>query len=222
MSLRPAPKSADLHRRFYGSAATRDSLAILSRKGLVPLFVGNKPIEDAGKDVQFVNTIRAEQGLPPCQPKNTLFMYCAANEAEAARSQPWIVRANMDVNLHYGFADASNFKGIAGYEAYAEREASATALLAEAVTGKVGGKSALPGYHASNLMIGTPDTVFEKIRAAQAACSFQEITLVTHFGTMPHEEAMRSTRLFADEVLPELQKMDAPLHPTALPEPVAG
>lgn len=217
MSLRPAPKSPDLHTRFFGSAATRDSLEILSRKGLVPLFVGNKPIEDAGEDVRFVNTIRSELGLPPCQPKNTLFMYCAASEAEAAESQEWVVRANMDVNLHYGFADASNFKGVAGYEAYAEREASATALLAEAVTGKTDGKSTLPGYHASNLMIGTPETVFAKIEAAQKACSFQEITLVTHFGNMPHEAAMRSTRLFAAEVLPALQKMDAPLHEAALP-----
>jgi alkanesulfonate monooxygenase SsuD/methylene tetrahydromethanopterin reductase-like flavin-dependent oxidoreductase (luciferase family) len=222
MSLRPAPKSADLHTRFFGSAATRDSLAILSRKGLVPLFVGNKPIEAAGEDVRFVNTIRAEQNLPPCQPKNTLFMYCAESEAMAAESQPWVVRANMDVNLHYGFADASNFKGVAGYEAYAEREAAATALLAEAVTGKAQGTaSALPGYHASNLMIGTPETVFAKIKAAQEACSFQEITLVTHFGTMPHEAAMRSTRLFAAEVLPALQKMHAPLHAAALP-PAAG
>lgn len=225
MSLRPAPKSPDLHERFFGSAATRDSLEILSRKGLVPLFVGNKPIEVAGEDVRFVNTIRSEQGLPPCQPKNTLFMYCAATEAEAAESQPWVVRANMDVNLHYGFADASNFKGVAGYEAYAEREAAATALLAEAVTGPVrdgaGAKSALPGYHASNLMIGTPETVFAKIKAAQEACSFQEITLVTHFGDMPHAEAMNSTRLFAAEVLPALQTMDAPLHAAALPE-VAG
>lgn len=217
MSLRPAPKSADLHKRFFGSAATRDSLAILSRKGLVPLFVGNKPIEQAGEDVRFVNTIRAELGLAPCQPKNTLFMYCAASEAEAARSQEWVVRANMDVNIHYGFADAANFKGIAGYEAYAEREAAATALLAEAVTGKVDGKSALPGYHASNLMIGTPETVYAKIKAAQEACSFQEITLVTHFGNMPREAAVASTRLFAAEVLPALQKMDAPLHAGGLP-----
>lgn len=218
MSLRPAPKSADLHTRFFGSAATRDSLEILSRKGLVPLFVGNKPIEAAGEDVRFVNAIRAELGLAPCQPKNTLFMYCAESEAQAAQSQEWVVRANMDVNLHYGFADAANFKGVAGYEAYAEREAAATALLAEAVTGKFEGKaSSLPGYHASNLMIGTPDTVFAKIKAAQEACSFQEITLVTHFGTMPHEEAMKSTRLFAEEVLPELHKMDAPLHAGAMP-----
>lgn len=218
MSLRPAPKSADLPSRFFGSAATRDSLAILSRKGLVPLFVGNKPIEEAGKDVRFVNTIRAEEGLPPCQPRNVLFMYCVPSEAEAARSQEWIVRANMDVNIHYGFADASNFKGVKGYEAYAEREASATALLAEAVTGKVSGESKLPGYHASNLMIGTPETVFAKIKAAQEACSFAQIAIVPHFGNMPHEEAVASIRLFAQEVLSELHRMDAPLHPAAMAE----
>jgi hypothetical protein len=35
----------------------------------------------------------------------------------------------------YGFADASNFKGVKGYESYANREAAATAVLASAVTG---------------------------------------------------------------------------------------
>jgi alkanesulfonate monooxygenase SsuD/methylene tetrahydromethanopterin reductase-like flavin-dependent oxidoreductase (luciferase family) len=226
MSLRPQPRSKDLPSRFFGSAATRDSLEILCRRGLVPLFVGNKPIEEAGKDVQFVNTIRAEIGLPPCQPRNTLFMYCGASQAEVERSQEWVVRANMDVNLHYGFADASNFRGVKGYEAYAEREAAATALLAEAVTGKAadgaGGKSALPGYHQSNLMIGTPETVYAKIKAAQEACSFEQITIVASFGTMSHEDAVKSIELFAAEVLPELHKLDAPLHPPAMAENVGS
>ncbi|MCB2059753.1 MAG: LLM class flavin-dependent oxidoreductase [Novosphingobium sp.] len=220
-SIRPAPKSRDLHKRFFGSSATPESLEILSRRGMVPLFVGNKPIEAAGLEVKKVNTFRAEEGLPPCQPKNVLFMYCVPDEAQAQCSNEWIARANMDVNIHYGFADASNFKGVKGYEAYAEREASATALLAEAVSGKVEGEKKLPGYHASNLMIGTPQTVYEKIRAAQKACSFQEITIVPHFGHMPHDEAVNSIRLFAEEVLPELHKMEAPLHRAAMPEAAA-
>lgn len=220
-SIRPAPYSRDLYSRIFGSSATQESLEILARRGMVPLFVGNKPIEEAGKQVRCVNTIRREVGLPPCQPKNVLFMYCTPSEAEAARSEAWITQANVDVNLHYGFADASNFKGVKGYEAYAAREASATALLAEAVTGGPASPSKTPGYHASNLMIGTPDTVFHKIKAAQEACSFCEITIVSHFGQMPPEEARRSTELFAREVLPELHKMDAPLHAAALPEEVS-
>ena len=216
MSLRPQPRSRDLYSRIFGSSATRDSLEILSRRGMVPLFVGNKPIDEAGREVKFVNTIRREVGLPPCQPKNVLFMYCTPTMDEAKRAEDYILTANRDVALHYGFADPSNFVGVKGYEAYAAREAHATAVLAAAM-GDQASKQKLPGYHQSNLMIGTPDEVTRRIMAAQEACSFSEITLVPQFGTMPYDEAEASTLLFAKEVLPVIQKMDAPLHASALP-----
>jgi alkanesulfonate monooxygenase SsuD/methylene tetrahydromethanopterin reductase-like flavin-dependent oxidoreductase (luciferase family) len=217
MSLRPEPQSSDLFSRIYSSSSTAESLEILARRGMVPLFVGNKPIEDAGREVQRVNTFRKEEGLPPCQPKNVMFMYCTTEDP--AKSEEWIWTANRDVTVHYGFADASNFKGVKGYEAYAAREASATAVLASSVTGDAkGGPPKTPGYHASNLLIGTPEEIFKRISAAQEACSFCELTIVPQFGTMPYAEAMASTELFAKEVLPAVQKMDAPLHPAALPE----
>jgi alkanesulfonate monooxygenase SsuD/methylene tetrahydromethanopterin reductase-like flavin-dependent oxidoreductase (luciferase family) len=221
MSLRPEPQSRDLFSRIYSSSSTAESLEILARRGMVPLFVGNKPIEDAGREVQQVNTFRKEEGLPPCQPKNVMFMYCTTEDP--AKSEEWIWTANRDVTVHYGFADASNFKGVKGYEAYAAREASATAVLASSVTGSdvgsaKGGAPKTPGYHASNLLIGTPEEIFKRISAAQEACSFSELTIVPHFGTMPYQEAMASTQLFAKEVVPAVQKMEAPLHPAALPE----
>jgi alkanesulfonate monooxygenase SsuD/methylene tetrahydromethanopterin reductase-like flavin-dependent oxidoreductase (luciferase family) len=216
MSIRPQPKSRDLFSRMYSSSATRDSLEILARRGMVPLFVGNKPIEDAGKDVQLVNTIRREVGLPPCQPKNVLFMYCAPTTKEAAQAEEHLMTANRDVALHYGFADPSNFAGVKGYEAYAARAGAATAVIA-AAAGDPGSQPKTPGYHASNLMIGTPDEVIRRITAAQKACSFSEITIVPHFGTLPYDQARRSTELFAREVLPVIQKMEAPLHAAALP-----
>jgi alkanesulfonate monooxygenase SsuD/methylene tetrahydromethanopterin reductase-like flavin-dependent oxidoreductase (luciferase family) len=221
MSLRPEPQSSELFSRIYSSSSTAESLEILARRGMVPLFVGNKPIEDAGREVQKVNTFRKEEGLGPCQPKNVMFMYCTTEDP--GKSEEWIWTANRDVTVHYGFADASNFKGVKGYEAYAAREASATAVLASSVTGPEtgsakGGPPKTPGYHASNLLIGTPEEIFNRIQAAQQACSFCELTIVPQFGTMPYPEAMASTELFAKEVLPAVQKMDAPLHPAALPE----
>jgi alkanesulfonate monooxygenase SsuD/methylene tetrahydromethanopterin reductase-like flavin-dependent oxidoreductase (luciferase family) len=219
MSLRPRPQSDDLFSRIYSSSSTPESLEILARRGMVPLFVGNKPIEDAGREVQKVNIFRKEQGLPPCQPKNVMFMYCTNNADDVAKTEEWIWTANRDVTVHYGFADASNFKGVKGYEAYAAREASATAVLASAVTGDAKPPAQkTPGYHASNLLIGTPDEVFNRLKAAQEACSFSEVTIVPQFGTMPYDEAMASTKLFAEEVLPAVHKMDAPLHAAALPE----
>jgi alkanesulfonate monooxygenase SsuD/methylene tetrahydromethanopterin reductase-like flavin-dependent oxidoreductase (luciferase family) len=222
MSLRPEPLSSDLFSRIYSSSSTAESLEILARRGMVPLFVGNKPIEDAGREVQKVNTFRQEEGLPPCQPKNVMFMYCTPDADGAAKTEEWIWTANRDVTVHYGFADASNFQGVKGYEAYAAREATATAVLASEVqrAGADGakGKPKTAGYHASNLLIGTPEEIFKRITAAQEACSFQELTIVPQFGTMPYDEAMASTELFAKEVLPAVQKMDAPLHRAALPE----
>jgi len=217
MSLRPAPKSRDLFARIYGSSSNRDSLEILSRRGMVPLFVGNKPIEDAGQDVRLVNTIRREMGLPPCQPKNVLFMYCTDTMEAANQAGEYILTAGRDVALHYGFADPSNFVAVKGYEAYANRAAGATAVLAATASGKEQSKVQTPGYHPSNLMIGTPEEVIERIMAAQQACSFSEITIVPQFGTMPYDEAEKSTKLFAQEVLPVIHKMDAPLNAAALP-----
>ena len=222
MSIRPAPFSPDLFDRIYGSAASAESLEILARRGFTPLFVGNKPIEEAGKEVKRVNGFRAEEGFAPCQPKNVLMMYCVPSAGDEALADDWLLTANRDVNVHYGFADPSNFAGVKGYESYAARQASATAVLDEVAASKLRkGKDApkMPGYHPSNLMFGTPDQVYERIRAAQQACSFSEITILSNFGTMPYEVAVESTSLFAREVLPELHKLDARLHEAALPEP---
>ena len=70
----------------------------------------------------------------------------------------------------------------------------------------------MPGYHPSNLMFGTPEQVYDRIKAAQEACSFSEITILSNFGTMPYEIAVESTRLFAQEVSPDLHKLSTPVY----------
>lgn len=213
--IRPAPKSTDLFSRLYGASATGPSLEMISRKGVKPLFVGNKPLSAAAEDVRKVNTLRREVGLPPCQPKNILFTYCVGSKDEAAKADEYLAMANRDVQLAYGLNDPENFRGVKGYESYAARAGIATAP-GEAPKG--GGAAAPKGYDQSNLMIGTPETIIERIIESQRACSFSEITLMPQFGTMPYEEAAKSVKLFAEEILPVVHKMDAPLHDSALPE----
>lgn len=214
-TIRPAPRSSDLFSRLYGASATGPSLEMISRRGIRPLFVGNKPLSEAAKDVRKVNAIRRDAGLPPCQPKNILFTYCVPSKAEAARADAYLAAANRDVVLAYGLDDPANFAGVKGYESYAARASGATAPSAAAAREN---KPAPRGYDQSNLMIGTPDMIIERIIESQKACSFSEMTLMPQFGTMPYEEAARSVELFAREVLPVVHGMEAPLHPTALPE----
>jgi alkanesulfonate monooxygenase SsuD/methylene tetrahydromethanopterin reductase-like flavin-dependent oxidoreductase (luciferase family) len=111
MSIRPQPKSRDLVSRLYGGASSGPSLELNARRGLKPLFVGNKPLPEAGKEVLLVNTIRQEVGLPPCQPKNVLFMYCTSTEEDLQKADEFIASTNRDVALHYGLNDPSNFAG---------------------------------------------------------------------------------------------------------------
>jgi len=214
--VRPAPRSRDLFSRLYGASATGPSLEMISRRGVKPLFVGNKPLSEAAKDVRHVNTMRREVGLPPCQPKNILFTYCVASKQDAAKADEYLAAANRDVALAYGLNDPSNFAGVKGYESYANRSSGATAPDAEAASKEA--KFAPKSYDQSNLMIGTPDMIIERIIESQKACSFSEISLMPQFGTMPYAEAAESVKLFAQEVLPVVHQMDTPLHASALPE----
>jgi alkanesulfonate monooxygenase SsuD/methylene tetrahydromethanopterin reductase-like flavin-dependent oxidoreductase (luciferase family) len=215
-SLRPKPRSTDLMERLYGASSTNTSLEIMARRGLKPLFVGNKPMAEAAKDVQLVNQFRQEEGLAPCQSKNILFMHCTRTREEAERAQEWVSSANRDVMLHYGFGDPTSFTGIKGYEAYAAGQAAATALATNG--GGVANVGTDSTYDLSNLLIGTPDMIYERIQEGQKLCSFSEITVAPHFGEMPRDAATASLKLFAEEVLPAVHKMDAPLHPQCLPE----
>lgn len=214
-SLRPKARSTDLTKRFFGASSTNTSLEVMARRGLKPLFVGNKPLAAAAADVRLVNKFREEEGLEPCQSKNILFMHCVGSKEEARKADEYIASANRDVALHYGFGDPSSFAGIKGYEAYAAAQASATAVTSAANKPHVGTDST---YDLSNLLVGTPDEIIEKIRVGQNTCSFSEITIHPHFGTMPRDEAAKSLRLFAQEVLPVVHKMEAPLHASALPQ----
>ena len=216
-SLRPQPISTDLTSRFFGASSTNTSLELMARRGLKPLFVGNKPLAEAAKDVRLVNKYRQEEGLAPCQPKNILFMYCTKTGQEAADAADWIAEANKAVRLHYGFGDPNSFTGVKGYEAYASGEGGATAITTGDGRRKIGTGST---YDLSNLLIGTPDTILRRITEGQRACSFSEVTLSVMGETAAEAEA--SLRLFAAEVLPACHALEALLHASGLPEAVAS
>ena len=76
MSIRPQPLSRDLYSRLYSGSSSAESLEINARRGLKPLFIGNKPLSEAAKQVRQVNLFRQEMGFEPCQPRNVMFMYC--------------------------------------------------------------------------------------------------------------------------------------------------
>src|SRR5436309_2876906 len=57
---------------------------------------------------------------------------------------------------------------------------------------------------------GTPDQVYERIREHQRLARSGMLIGIFSYGGMPHDEARRNMRLFAEKVLPRVQALDAP------------
>ncbi len=56
--------------------------------------------------------------------------------------------------------------------------------------------------HPRNLLFGTPDYVAEKIEELQSELNLQHLQVWSSFPGVPHDTAMRSIRLFSEEVMP--------------------
>ena len=64
--------------------------------------------------------------------------------------------------------------------------------------------------------IGTPDEIIERIQKLQQTISLEKVVLHVFYGGMPRDKAEKSLRLFAKEVLPEVQAMATPINPRSL------
>jgi hypothetical protein len=62
---------------------------------------------------------------------------------------------------------------------------------------------------------GTPEQCYEKILDIHARTGNSHYVGVFGYAGMPHDEAERNLRLFARDVMPELQKLDTTAAPAA-------
>ena len=138
------------------------------------------------------------------QPTTVANLACFETEEEA-----WsvileaVTQAQISNNNHYQFADSSIFKAAKGYSYYENFEKT----FQRKTIDEIGEFNARPQAW------GTPEQVLQKLIDIRDKTSAEEIVLNARYGGMSFEHAERSLRLFATEVLPKLQELDAPLSP---------
>ena len=69
------------------------------------------------------------------------------------------------------------------------------------------GKTDLLNYeflHKRNMLFGTPEYVVEKIKELQSELNLKDLLVWSNFPGVKHEDAMRSIKLFNDEVIPKI------------------
>lgn len=203
-TIRPRPRNPQaLVDRMRVAWTSPQTLPITANAGLGMLMTNQKSWEEYREDVRGFNAVRRAKGWAPIQPTVVVNASCFETESEA-----WDVirrhsiEAQISVARHYQWKEVDRLRQTKGYEQYAQFGE----LLNRKSSEEVGERSAQPQAW------GTPDQVFEKLAHIQRTTSAEELVMNFRFGAMPAATAERSMRLFATDVLPRLQKLEAPLH----------
>ena len=205
-TIRPqARHKGELTRDIKVAFTTEASARMAAENGLGQMFVAGDNVEEMTDKVRRFNRIRKELGLPPDQPTTLLWMYCAETAREAEEGWTYFYNQLTAAQHHYFEWNNPGYEGISGYEEYLLRQ---RADVGTADAGFAARRATQP--------IGTPDEIVEKIRAVQQTISCEKLVVHVFYGGMPRDKAEKSLRLFAREVLPEVQAMPTPINPRSL------
>ncbi len=193
--IRPRP-TRTFKDRTYAIAGSRDSVAACARLGAhLVMFAENQWEKRLPHIEEWRVAHRDLHGTEPPAPMTSDFTFCHPDPDHARE----MAERHMSVYLmsileHYElFSD--HFAEIKGYRGYGKQ----SELL-----NRIGVDGYVKGFLAANAW-GTPEQILETFKARWDTIGEFELATCFRYGGMPFEESEASMRLFATEVLPELQ-----------------
>ena len=213
-AIRPRPISHP-ERRFYASAVSPESAEIMAKLGFGILMVMQNEWPKAAEDIQRYREIAMAAGHQPRPPVILTNVCCAESRDEAhARAFKYLGQKWQSIDDHYHFSDG-HLSTVKGYESYGKMARTYAKIGESAETRKKA-----TDFYVSIQIVGTPNDCLDKIAELQRATGMDHLVTEYSFGAMPHEEAEVNMRLFADRVLPILQR-DPAFAGTGVPAPAA-
>lgn len=193
--IRPAPERS-FKGRTYAVASSDDSLEAAARIGGAMVMFADRAWDARVPSIEkWRGFFREHNGIEPPPPLICDFVYCHEDaDVATERGTQYIATYLESVLEHYEIM-GDHFKDTEGYEAYAG---------ASEVLRRIGASGFLEGFLDATAH-GTPDQMLEKYRARWDLIGGFEAAPAFRFGGIPVDEAEASLRLFAGEVLPELE-----------------
>jgi len=193
--IRPAPFRS-FRGRTYAAAISPESSRIMAELGVGLLIIPQKPWDEVTKELdayrQVYRQVNASDAPPPIV---VGFTFCDESEERAYEFARRYVGGYWEsVMEHYEFR-RGHFKDLKGYEYYSKM----TEKIVEY------GDDDVKDFFLKLQVWGTPEQCFEKIMAIHQRTGNDSYVGVFSYAGMPLEEAERSMRLFAAEVMPELK-----------------
>lgn len=211
-AIRPRPISHP-ERRLYGTAVSPDSVDVMAKLGFSMLVIMQNEWPKAAADILRYREVAAREGFSPRPPMILTNVSCAESRAEAQeRAMQWLGRKWESIDNHYHFSDG-HLTNVKGYESY-EKIGQTYAKMKEPSR-----QAKATEFYVSIQVVGTPDDCIQKISELHKLSGLDHLITEFSFGGMPHEEAEISMRLFADKVLPVLQRDASFASPAAAPAP---
>jgi alkanesulfonate monooxygenase SsuD/methylene tetrahydromethanopterin reductase-like flavin-dependent oxidoreductase (luciferase family) len=211
-AIRPAPFKS-FRGRTYAAAVSPESAPIMAELGVGMLIIPQKPWPEVAKELDAYRSVyRRVNGAEAPPPICAGWTFCDENASRAEElARRYIGGYFQTVLDHYNFA--SDFLGkTKGYEYYGK--------MAEKIN--TYGTDKVKDFFMNLQVWGTPEQCYEKILDVRERVGNEHFVGVFSYAGMPWDEAERNLRLFARNVMPDLQKLGPSAHPAVKPVPHPG
>ena len=199
MSIRPRPMS-NPERRFYASSVSPESAEVIAKLGFGMLMIMQNEWEKCRQDIDTFQSMSEQAGFVPKAPIILTNVSCAETREEAhERAQKYLGRKWQSIDDHYHFSDG-HLANVKGYEAYGKTAKTYAKLKDPANLKKA------TDFYVSIQIVGTPDDCLQQLGDLQKVTGHEHLVAEFSFGNLPHHESEKNVRLFADRVLPTLQR----------------
>ena len=219
-SIRPRPISHP-ERRFYASSVSPESAEIMAKLGFGLLVIMQNEWPTAAADIHRYRELSASVGHTPRPPIILTNVSCAESRAEAQeRAVKYLGRKWDSIDTHYHFSDG-HLANVKGYEFYGKMAKTYSKMKDETYRQKA------TDFYVKIQVVGTPDDCLQQLAELRRLTGLDHLVTEFAFGGMPHEQSELNMRLFADRVVPVLQRDPAFAAPPApaledAPAPRAG
>ena len=208
-AIRPAPFKS-FRGRTYAAAVSPESVPIMAELGVGMLIIPQKPWGEVAKELgAYREVYRRVNGQDAPPPVCAGWTFCDPDPDRAREMARRYVGGYFEsVLAHYQFA-GDHLKTMKGYEYYGKFSEKIATYGTEGVI----------DFFVDLQVSGTPEQCYEKILDIRRRVGNDHFVGVFSYAGMPYDEAERNLRLFAKEVMPQLQKLGPPPPPvTSAPE----
>jgi alkanesulfonate monooxygenase SsuD/methylene tetrahydromethanopterin reductase-like flavin-dependent oxidoreductase (luciferase family) len=197
LSLRPTPLDPDrLLESFHGAWGSASSAPLLARLGLKPLIIPQRAMLEYETELEQFYAAGAAAGHDPANPVAAMWAYCGeGDDAQEIGYRAYIAHQESgDVNYEFSSGYHQNVSGYEAYSRFADRGENTAADAQNAAI--------------ADMVCGTPDQCIAKIQEISDLIHPKQWNFDFKFGNLPLEQAEKSIRLFAKEVLPFVQELE--------------